>query len=63
MEKYKNSKGIELSLTQRNNDFTDLLKEVVSEAVSMIERGENKDTISTFLNVNFNLKNVRSSSN
>ena len=36
MNKYKNEDGIELSYTQRNNVQTDLVKEVVSEAIKII---------------------------
>ena len=35
--KYKNEDGIELSYTQRNNTHTDLVKEVVDEAIGMLE--------------------------
>tara|TARA_R110000851_G_scaffold308035_1_gene466804 strand:- start:50 stop:271 length:222 start_codon:yes stop_codon:yes gene_type:complete len=35
--KYKNKDGIELNYTQRNNVQTDLVKEVIDEAISMLE--------------------------
>ena len=35
--KYKNEDGIELSYTQRNNIHTELVKEVVDEAIGMLE--------------------------
>ena len=35
--KYKNKNDIELNYTQRNNVHTDLVKEVVDEAIGMLE--------------------------
>ena len=40
--KYKNKDGIMLNYTQRDNVHTDLVKEVISKAVTMLE-----DSIST----------------
>ena len=36
MQKYKNKDGIELNYTQRNNTHTDLVKEVISEAIKIL---------------------------
>ena len=66
--KYKNKDGISLNYTQRHNNHTDLVKEVVSEAITMLEKVvgpssmpirahqnfQIKDTI-TFLKENFNI--------
>ena len=38
--KYKNKDGIELNYTQRNNVQTDLVKEVVGEAIRILEGGD-----------------------
>ena len=40
--KYKNKDGIELNYTQRNNVQTDLVKEVIGEALIMLE-GDDDD--------------------
>ena len=34
--KYQNKEGISLNYTQRHNNHTDLVKEVVSEAITML---------------------------
>ena len=36
MDKYKNKDGIELNYTQRNNTHTDLVKEVIGEAIKIL---------------------------
>ena len=36
MNKYKNKDGIELNYTQRNNTHTDLVKEVIGEAIKIL---------------------------
>ncbi len=36
MTKYKNKDGIELNYTQKNNTHTDLVHEVVSEAIKIL---------------------------
>ena len=67
--KYQNKDGISLNYTQRNNIHTDLVKEIISEAITMLEKVVEpssmpirahqslkiKDTI-TFLKENFDLK-------
>ncbi len=35
--KYQNKEGISLSLTPRNDSFTDLVKEVISKSINMLE--------------------------
>jgi|TARA_B100000214_G_scaffold296438_1_gene226301 hypothetical protein len=65
MKKYKNKDGIELNYTQKNNVHTDLVKEVIEEAIRIfnshnmfdkhsmgwaIDRGIN------FLETNFDIK-------
>ena len=35
--KYQNKEGIALNLTQKNNSFTDLVKEVISKSINMLE--------------------------
>ena len=65
MKKYKNKDGIELNYTQKNNVHTDLVKEVIEEAIRIfnshnmfdkhsmgwaIDRGIN------FLEENFDIK-------
>ena len=36
MDKYKNKDGIESNYTQRNNTHTDLVKEVIGEAIKIL---------------------------
>ena len=63
--KYKNKDGIELNYTQRNDVHTDLVKEVVSEAVRICDdcNWYNKTSVTFALNKvkkflieNFNLE-------
>ena len=44
--KYKNEGGIELNYTQRNNVHTDLVKEVISEAIKMCDGCNHNDEMS-----------------
>mgnify|MGYP003121259830 CR=1 FL=1 len=66
MQKYKNKDGIELNYTQRNNTHTDLVKEVISEAIKILNTYDRSCKISTnmaignckdFLKTNFDIKN------
>jgi len=59
--KYKNKDGIELNYTQRNNVHTDLVKEVIGEAISMLNKSEHGDTVVetiNFLKENFDIETV-----
>ena len=53
--KYKNKEGISLSLTQANNSFTSLVKEVISEAIDILDEGRHYDC-KEFLKENFDIK-------
>ena len=62
--KYKNKDGIELNYTQRDNIHTDLVKEVVGEAVKIlgmydrnckISMGMAMSNCKNFLKENFNI--------
>ena len=57
MTKYKNKDGIELSYTQRNNIHTNLVKEVIREAINILDEGRHYDC-KEFLRVNFNIGNM-----
>ena len=63
--KYKNKDGIELNYTQRNNIHTDLVKEVISEAIKILNMYDRSCKISMgmamsnckkFLKENFDLE-------
>ena len=59
--KYKNKDGIELSYTQRGNAHTDLVKEVVNEAIKLLEKDRWSSYIKiqkavAFLKENFNIE-------
>ena len=63
--KYKNKDGIELNYTQRNDVHTDLVKEVVGEAVKILSFYDRNSKVSMgmaislcreFLRENFNLE-------
>ena len=65
MQKYKNKDGIELNYTQRNNTHTDLVKEVISEAIKILNMYDRSCKISMgmamsnckkFLKENFDLE-------
>ena len=53
--KYKNKEGISLSLTQANNSFTSLVKEVISEAIDILDEGRHYDC-KEFLRENFDIE-------
>ena len=53
--KYQNKEGISLNLTQRNNSFTDLVKEVISEAIDILDESGHYDC-KEFLKENFDIK-------
>ena len=64
MNKYKNKDGIELNYTQRNNTHTDLVKEVIGEAIKIlgmydrsckISMGMAMSNTKKFLKTNFNI--------
>ena len=64
MDKYKNKDGIELNYTQRNNTHTDLVKEVIGEAIKIlgmydrsckISMGMAMSNTKKFLKTNFNI--------
>ena len=66
MSKYKNEDGIELSYTQRDNVHTDLVKEVIGEAIKIlgmydrnckISMGMAMSNCKKFLKENFDLEN------
>ena len=52
--KYQNKEGISLNLTQRNNSFTDLVKEVILEAIDILDEGRHHDC-KEFLKENFDV--------
>lgn len=65
MEKYKNQDGVELNYTQRNSPHTTLVKEVVGEAIRILNTYQLDSPQSMmwaiqecqkFLRVNFNLR-------
>ena len=63
MEKYKNKDGIELNYTQKNNVHTDLVKEVIGEAIRLCNHDYYDkysvvrvlNTVKEFLKVNFDV--------
>ena len=57
MTKYKNKDGIELSYTQRNNIHTNLVKEVIREAINILDEGRHYDC-KEFLKENFDITEV-----
>ena len=58
MNKYTDSRGVQLQLEGHNkDDFVNLLKEVAREAANMVANGEKRDTIKDFLTLNFGLQN------
>ena len=68
MDKYKNKDGIELNYTQRNNTHTDLVKEVIGEAIKIlgmydrsckISMGMAMSNTKKFLKTNFNIGDER----
>ena len=65
MDKYKNKDGIELNYTQRNNTHTDLVKEVIGEAIKILGMYDRSCKISMgmammntkkFLKTNFDIR-------
>ena len=66
--KYKNKNGIELNYTQKNNTHTELVKEVVGEAIRILKSHNYFDSKSkdwaihkgiSFLETNFDIKDNR----
>ena len=56
MSKYKNKDGIELSYNGHKNDYhTGLIKEVIREAINLINSGVNKEEVIDFLSENFSV--------
>ena len=56
MTKYKNKEGIELNYEGHNSDYhTNLVKEVLKQAVKLINSGAEKDKVIEFLTENFSL--------
>jgi|TARA_Y100000310_G_scaffold25322_1_gene24236 hypothetical protein len=56
MTKYKNKDGIELSYDGHEDDFhANLVKEVLKQAVKLINSGAEKDKVIEFLTENFSL--------
>ena len=57
MNKYKNKDGIELNYDgHENNLHTDLVKEVIKEAIALINEGCNKKDVIGFLTENFSIE-------
>ncbi len=57
MNKYKDSRGVQLQLEgHERDDFVNLVKEVAREAINMVTRGDDPETIKQFLTVNFGLQ-------
>ena len=61
--KYKNKDGISLNYTQRNNIHTDLVKEVISEAIRMLSEERDFphitcDKVANFLKENFDIQTI-----
>lgn len=57
MNKYKDSRGVQLQLEGHERDsFINLVKEVAREATNMVMRGDDPETIKQFLTVNFGLQ-------
>jgi hypothetical protein len=59
MNKYKNKSGIELNYTQRNNVQTDLVKEVVEEAIKILGMYDKNCKISMGMAMNNTKKFLR----
>ena len=59
MNKYKNKSGIELNYTQRNNVQTDLVKEVVEEAIKILGMYDRSCKISMGMAMNNTKKFLR----
>ena len=56
MSKYKNKDGIELSYAgQKDDSHTDLIKEVIREAINLINSGVDKKDVIDFLSENFSV--------
>jgi hypothetical protein len=56
MSKYKNKDGIELSYDgQKDDSYTDLIKEVIREAINLINSGVDKKDVIDFLSENFSV--------
>ena len=61
--KYQNKDGISLNYTQKNNVHTDLVKEVISEAIRMLRKDRQFphvtcDKVSNFLKENFDIVEI-----
>ena len=56
MSKYKNKDGIELSYAgQKDDSHTDLIKEVIREAINLIISGVDKKDVIDFLSENLSV--------
>ncbi len=56
MSKYKNKDGIELSYNGHKGDaHADLIKEVIREAINLINSGVDKEEVIDFLSENFSV--------